>query len=72
LNNYSITTINLRVLRTRFNKTQKDISKLLNLSTVQYAKKENGKAEFSLKEAKLLSDTFKKSIDEIFFATDVY
>ena len=62
-----IATVNLRILRAKFCKTQKDISELLQLSTVQYAKKENQKAEFTLSEAKKLSNFFNEPIEKIFF-----
>jgi DNA-binding XRE family transcriptional regulator len=63
---------NLRLLRVKYGNTQKDIAKMLQISTAQYAKKENGKAIFKLSEAKILSDYFKIAIEEIFFADNVY
>jgi transcriptional regulator with XRE-family HTH domain len=63
---------NLKLLRFMYGKTQKDISIILNLSLVQYAKKENGKASFSLSEAKKLSEYFEISIEKIFFSDNTF
>jgi transcriptional regulator with XRE-family HTH domain len=63
---------NLRFLRLMYGKTQKDISIVLGLSLVQYAKKENGKAHFNLVEAKELSEYFEISIEKIFFSDNTF
>ncbi|MEN8905736.1 MAG: helix-turn-helix transcriptional regulator [Clostridiales bacterium] len=61
---------NLKILRILSGNTQKDISEILDLSMVQYSKKEKGKAPFSLAEAKKLSEYFNITIEEIFFASN--
>jgi DNA-binding XRE family transcriptional regulator len=63
---------NLKIIRIKFGKTQKDISKMLNLSVAQYAKKEKGIANFTLTEAKIISNYFQETIDNIFFNKLVY
>lgn len=71
MRSYNVNTVNLKILRTKYNKTQKDMSIILNISITQYLKKENGKADFTLKQAKIIADTFYKSIDEIFFGDKI-
>ena len=58
---------NLKMLRVKFGNTQQDMSELLKLSRMQYAKKESGKAKFSLDEAKVLANYFMLPIEDIFF-----
>ncbi|MDS1004988.1 helix-turn-helix domain-containing protein [Clostridium sporogenes] len=58
----------LKALRELHGLTQTDVSKLLGISLHSYCNKENGKLKFTLNEAKQLSDLFKLSIEEIFFA----
>lgn len=44
---------------------------LIGVSKASYSKKENGLVKFSLKEAKIIADTFDESIEEIFFNSKV-
>lgn len=71
MTNTKTSNTNLKMLRAKFGFRQKDLSELLHLSTVQYAKKENSKATFSLTEAKTIADFFKLPIEDIFFNTNV-
>ncbi len=45
---------------------QEDFAKIIHVSKVNYSKKENGKVKFSLNEAFLISNYFKKPIESIF------
>ena len=56
----------LKSLRAKYNFTQRDIANYLNVDIVTYNKKENCKSDFTLLEAKKLSDLFCTSIDNIF------
>ncbi|NFA42965.1 XRE family transcriptional regulator [Clostridium botulinum] len=59
---------NLRRIRNNKNISANQMCKLLGLVTkAAYYKKENGTVNFTLMEAKKVSDFFKLSIDEIFF-----
>jgi DNA-binding XRE family transcriptional regulator len=62
----------LKSLRVMYDLTQEDMARKLCLSIVSYRNKENGQNDFSLKEAKIISNLFNKTIDEIFFANEVY
>ena len=53
------------------NLKQEDFAKIINVSTVNYSKKENGIVKFSLREARLISQHFNKPIEDIFFAVEV-
>lgn len=53
------------------NLKQEDFAKIINVSTVNYSKKENGIVKFSLREARLISQYFNKPIEDIFFAVEV-
>lgn len=44
-----------------------DMARLIGVTKATYSKKENGSVKFSLNEAKLVSDKFQKTIEEIFF-----
>lgn len=59
---------NLKCLRTRFDLTQSDMAKILGISLVSYNQKEKGVKQFTLKEAKIIADYFKESIDYVFTA----
>lgn len=63
---------NLKALRVKHGFTQADIAKKLDISEVAYRKKENGYTQFTLSEAKRISDIFSKPIEEIFFENEVY
>ena len=61
----------IRSLRSYKRLTQSEMAKILNLSTVSYNKKENGKVAFTLEEIKILSEYFKVPI-ESFFKDEVF
>lgn len=61
----------IKSFRESQNLKQEDFAKIINVSTVNYSKKENGAVKFSLKEARLISQYFKKPIEDIFFAEEV-
>lgn len=58
---------NLKMLRAKYNKSQKEIADILGLSLVGYSKKENGINSFNLDEAKKISELFGLPIESIFF-----
>lgn len=57
----------LRELRLKNNISGMEMAKLLNITKSSYSKKELGSVKFSLNEAKLISDKFNISIEDIFF-----
>jgi DNA-binding XRE family transcriptional regulator len=59
--------LKLRELRTKHNISGIDMASLLNITKASYSKKELGSVKFSLNEAKLISDKFRMSIEDIFF-----
>jgi putative transcriptional regulator len=60
--------INLRIIRNNSSISAKKMCDLLGLKTkAAYYKKENGNVNFTLSEAKKISDFFGMTIDEIFF-----
>lgn len=62
----------LRSLRKEHNASPDMLAKVIGVKTVgAYYKKETGKIEFSLKEAKALSDFFDMPIERIFFTSEV-
>ncbi|APH24814.1 helix-turn-helix domain-containing protein [Clostridium botulinum] len=61
----------LKGLRAQNNLTQQDMAELIDTSIQTYNRKELGKREFNLTEAKKIADYFKKSVDEIFFTETV-
>lgn len=63
--------LELKAQRVRKNLTQSDVAKILGITTFTYQRKENGVRSFTVEEAKKLSDTFGKSIEEIFFNLEV-
>lgn len=58
---------NLKILRELKNMQQSDVAKKLNISTHTYHNKETGKTEFTISEAKKISELFSLSIEDIFF-----
>lgn len=56
----------LYITRREHGHTQKFVAKKLGISPQRYQLKESGKANFSLDEAKLLSDLYDMPIDELF------
>ncbi len=63
--------ISIKNFRESQNLKQEDFAKIINVSTVNYSKKENGIVKFSLREARLISQHFNKPIEDIFFAEEV-
>jgi DNA-binding XRE family transcriptional regulator len=62
----------LNQLRKSKNIKVEDIMNTLDLKTKSaYYKKENGQIRFSLEEARLISELFKLSIEELFFKSNV-
>ncbi len=50
---------------------QEDMAKAIGMSHANYSKKENGVVKWALSEAKIIADFFSKSIEEIFFDSEV-
>lgn len=67
-----ILTTNLKMLRAKHSKTQKDIADILGISIISYRQKENNIRSFTLDEAKIISDYFNLSVEAIFFTELVY
>lgn len=65
--------INLRLKALRVGKelTQEKIAELLGIHEATYNRKEQGVSEFTLSEAKKISDIFNTSIDRLFFTNEV-
>jgi len=63
---------NLKAYRIKHDLTQEDMCFKLGISIVAYRNKENGHNQFTLAEAKTISDIFNASIMEIFFENEVY
>lgn len=61
----------VKKLRVENNLSCKKMADLIGVSKASYSKKENGIVKFSLTEAKIIADKFKKSIEEIFFSIKV-
>ncbi len=57
---------NLILLRNQNKVTAKSMAKMLNISEVQYRKKELGEAPFKQEEMITISNFFQKSLDYIF------
>lgn len=57
---------NLMMLRGRFGFSQKFVSEMLNLSEIEYGKKERGVYPFTSYEMFKLSELFKKPINDVF------
>lgn len=56
----------LYISRKEHGHTQKEVAKKLRISPQRYQIKESGKGAFSLPEAKILSELYGMSIDELF------
>ncbi|WP_368868232.1 helix-turn-helix transcriptional regulator [Staphylococcus haemolyticus] len=56
----------LYIVRREKGDTQKTIAKKLSISPQRYQLKESGKANFTLPEAKILSELYGMPIDELF------
>lgn len=60
---------NLKKLREKLNLSQDEMSKLLGYKHKSgYGKLENGDRKITLEQAKIISDYFNMSIEEIFFS----
>ncbi|MGW7904471.1 helix-turn-helix transcriptional regulator [Staphylococcus xylosus] len=59
----------LYIARREKGDTQKVIAKKLSISPQRYQLKESGKAQFSLPEAKILSELYEMPIDQLFSNT---
>ena len=57
----------LKALRVEKNLTQGEFGKILGMHEATYNRKEQGLGDFSLKEAKAISDFFLLPIEHIFF-----
>lgn len=56
----------LYIQRKEHGHTQKAVAKKLSISPQRYQLKESGKAKFSLDEAKILSELYGMTIDDLF------
>lgn len=56
----------LYIARREKGHTQKEVAKKLSISPQRYQIKESGKGSFTLPEAKILSELYGMSIDELF------
>lgn len=57
----------LKAYRKLHDLDQSFLAHMLGISNVTYCRKEKGKSDFTLKEAKLLSNFFGVTIEELFF-----
>lgn len=58
--------IQLFIARRERRLKQRELAKILNISSVAYSQKETGKSDFKLSEAITLANHFKMSLDELF------
>ncbi|UXU48948.1 MULTISPECIES: helix-turn-helix transcriptional regulator [Staphylococcus] len=56
----------LYIIRKEYGHSQKDIAKKLSISAQHYQLKETGKANFTLPEAKILSEVYEMPINDLF------
>ena len=49
---------------------QSDLAKMLGIHQVTYSRKESGSRDFTITEARMLSQIFNKSLDELFGGGD--
>lgn len=61
----------LKSLRAAHDITQKEMAKLINVSVPTYNRKELGVRPFTLEESLKISKFFEKSVEEIFFNSQV-
>lgn len=57
----------LKVLRAMKEVKQEEVAEMLGITLTTYSKKENGKSDFTISEAKKLATFFDCTIEEIFF-----
>lgn len=55
----------IKILRIISGDTQEELSSELGCTVSTYNRKENGKAEFTIKELKILSERYKVSMDKM-------
>lgn len=58
---------NIKIYRTMKELKQEDLAEILGITLGTYSLKESGKSKFTLLEAKMLSDFFGVTIEELFF-----
>ena len=56
----------IKQFRESVGQTQEEFASIINVSKVNYSKKENGKVKFSLNEAFQIANHFNKPIEAIF------
>lgn len=56
----------LKILRAMKEVKQEDVAEMLGITLTTYSKKENGKSDFTITEAKKLASFFSCTIEEIF------
>lgn len=61
------TIFKLKALRVEHDLTQEELGHTLGIHEATYNRKELGMNQFTLKEARVISQLFKKTVDEIFF-----
>lgn len=61
----------IKQFRESIGQTQEEFASIINVSKVNYNKKENGKVKFSLNEAFKIANHFHKPIETIFGNTEV-
>ena len=61
----------LKVLRAMKEVKQEEVAEMLGITVTTYSKKENGKSDFTISEAKKLATFFDCTIEEIFFEDKV-
>lgn len=63
--------VEIKQFRESIGQTQEEFASIINVSKVNYSKKENGKVKFSLNEAFKIANHFNKPIETIFGNTEV-
>ena len=61
----------IKAFRESLGMKQEEFAKIINVSTVNYSKKENGAVKFSLNEARQIAEFFGMPIESIFFTLEV-
>ena len=61
----------IKKFRKSLGQTQEEFAAIIHVSKVNYSKKENGKVEFSLDEAFLISNHFNQPIEVIFGNSEI-
>lgn len=58
----------LKVLRAKYDISQRKMAEMLGMTPASYNRKENGVRKFNIQEAKIIADFFHTTIENIFFA----